>query len=248
MEGKPMEMECLGLKHGGSGGRAIRRMLFLLVIPALGGCVHMERTIRMGEAFPLAKDEAVAVAGTGMSVRLIGTSTAHAVNADVIDLATFRLATADGGSREVTLANVNGKPSRVEVDGYILVLESADGYRQNCSIRILGGDGARETTLAIVSRRIRVTDGGSAEVFGITVRISGFVEAFVAGRDGITSSHPDFTVELRSGTEGRTERHCTYGTVIAFQGVRVTVVDCATGTRDFQSFADLKAEKLPTDG
>lgn len=90
----------------------------------------------------------------------------------------------------------------------------------------------------------RVLEGETKLILGVQVRITDFVEAFVAGKNGITSSYPDFTVELRAGSEAKGERHCRYGTVIEFHGVRFRVQDCATGTRDFKSFADLKAERI----
>jgi hypothetical protein len=201
----------------------------------------MVKMVKADESVTLQADEVVEIAGTGISVRLVGVTSAHAVNGNLFDLATFLIIGKGEKDREVTLEIVNGKSTSAETGPYILSLESANGYRGTCSIRIMKKPGPEAASLETGAKKIRVQEGESGSVFGITVRILDFVEAFVMGEDGIHSSHPDFTLELSLGAETRTERHCLYGTAIEFGGIRLTVTDCATGTRDFKSFADLKA-------
>lgn len=101
--------------------------------------------IELDRSVELKAGDRVTIAGTGIEITFISASTATMDNDDVITDSDFFISNC-GIELSVSLESTNGEEASVTVNGYVVIIEYANGYSQTCGLKII-----REQVLTFLS-------------------------------------------------------------------------------------------------
>ena len=89
---------------------------------------------------------------------------------------------------------------------------------------------------------LRIESGEKKNFLGLTVSVDDFKQVMAVREDGTRYEFDDFNLVLKKGNQTKTISP-KYGEVYSFEGYSIKMKYCATGTRDWKSFAILLINK-----
>lgn len=90
---------------------------------------------------------------------------------------------------------------------------------------------------------VKITDDGKFHpVQGLAIRVHDFKDVFLRNKEGIRYSRTMFRLSVRY-KKSKSEYDAWSGFKTNFSSYSLRVLDCATGTRDWKSFAKLQVQK-----
>jgi len=93
-----------------------------------------------------------------------------------------------------------------------------------------------------LSEEIMIEENDSKKILGLKITVTDFKDVFTLDEKGIRVSTTEFELFLKTGKKEKLiSANC--GSKIDFDEYSIIIKDCATGTRDWKSFAKIKIEK-----